>query len=112
MKSGIGLRQMTPRDRERRRLGGTSPQRRVTCADRHVSDRLVCARLDPWPGAEHGVGKLAADAQRGTLIGASLMGPAAGELLGSDSVPAKTSQHPNSRSRRPIVKKVELDTPT
>lgn len=34
------------------------------------------------PGAEHGVAKLVADADAGTLIGASVMGPAAGEVIG------------------------------
>ncbi|MBA2313295.1 MAG: NAD(P)/FAD-dependent oxidoreductase [Actinobacteria bacterium] len=34
------------------------------------------------PGAEHGVAKLIADADEGILLGASVMGPAAGEVLG------------------------------
>ncbi|MEA2433728.1 MAG: hypothetical protein QOG54_1185 [Actinomycetota bacterium] len=34
------------------------------------------------PGAEHGVTKLIADARSGVLLGASTMGPAAGEVLG------------------------------
>lgn len=34
------------------------------------------------PGAEHGVAKVIADADRGVLIGASVMGPAAGEVIG------------------------------
>jgi pyruvate/2-oxoglutarate dehydrogenase complex dihydrolipoamide dehydrogenase (E3) component len=34
------------------------------------------------PGAEHGVAKVVADADRDVLIGASTMGPAAGEVLG------------------------------
>lgn len=34
------------------------------------------------PGAEHGVTKLVADAKGGILVGASTMGPAAGEVLG------------------------------
>lgn len=34
------------------------------------------------PGAEHGVTKLVADAREGVLIGASTMGPAAGEVVG------------------------------
>jgi pyruvate/2-oxoglutarate dehydrogenase complex dihydrolipoamide dehydrogenase (E3) component len=35
------------------------------------------------PGAEHGVYKLIADARAGVLVGASIMGPAAGEVLGT-----------------------------
>jgi pyruvate/2-oxoglutarate dehydrogenase complex dihydrolipoamide dehydrogenase (E3) component len=34
------------------------------------------------PGAEHGVTKLVVDAEEGVLVGASTMGPAAGEILG------------------------------
>jgi pyruvate/2-oxoglutarate dehydrogenase complex dihydrolipoamide dehydrogenase (E3) component len=34
------------------------------------------------PGAEHGVAKVIADGDRGVLIGASLMGPSAGEVIG------------------------------
>jgi pyruvate/2-oxoglutarate dehydrogenase complex dihydrolipoamide dehydrogenase (E3) component len=34
------------------------------------------------PGAEHGVTKVVADAERNVLVGASTMGPAAGEVLG------------------------------
>lgn len=34
------------------------------------------------PGAEHGVAKLITDADAGTLVGASVMGPAAGEVIG------------------------------
>jgi pyruvate/2-oxoglutarate dehydrogenase complex dihydrolipoamide dehydrogenase (E3) component len=34
------------------------------------------------PGAEHGVAKVVADAEREVLVGASVMGPAAGEVVG------------------------------
>jgi pyruvate/2-oxoglutarate dehydrogenase complex dihydrolipoamide dehydrogenase (E3) component len=34
------------------------------------------------PGAEHGVIKLVADAEQGVLVGGSVMGPAAGEVVG------------------------------
>jgi pyruvate/2-oxoglutarate dehydrogenase complex dihydrolipoamide dehydrogenase (E3) component len=34
------------------------------------------------PGAEHGVAKVVADARRNVLVGGSVMGPAAGEVLG------------------------------
>lgn len=34
------------------------------------------------PGSEHGVAKLVADGDAGTLVGASVMGPAAGEVIG------------------------------
>lgn len=34
------------------------------------------------PGAEHGFAKLIADADKNTLVGASVMGPAAGEVIG------------------------------
>jgi pyruvate/2-oxoglutarate dehydrogenase complex dihydrolipoamide dehydrogenase (E3) component len=34
------------------------------------------------PGAEHGVAKLVADAEAGVLVGGSVMGPAAGEVIG------------------------------
>jgi pyruvate/2-oxoglutarate dehydrogenase complex dihydrolipoamide dehydrogenase (E3) component len=34
------------------------------------------------PGAEHGVIKLVADADRGYLVGGSAMGPPAGEMVG------------------------------
>lgn len=48
-----------------------------------ISDTSSSAR--GWihdPGAEHGVTKLVADAEAGTLVGASVMGPAAGEVIG------------------------------
>jgi len=35
------------------------------------------------PGAEHGVYKLVADARAGVLVGGSVMGPAAGEVVGT-----------------------------
>ena len=34
------------------------------------------------PGREYGVTKVIADAARGVLVGASTMGPAAGEIIG------------------------------
>lgn len=52
-------------------------------------------------GAEHGVTKLVADADKGVLVGASTMGPAAGEVLGLLLVAIK-EQIPVARLRELI----------
>ncbi|MGI8774131.1 MAG: dihydrolipoyl dehydrogenase family protein [Actinomycetota bacterium] len=53
------------------------------------------------PGAEHGVIKLVADADRGTLVGASIMSPVAGELIGFVALAIK-EQTPITRLREVI----------
>jgi pyruvate/2-oxoglutarate dehydrogenase complex dihydrolipoamide dehydrogenase (E3) component len=57
--------------------------------DRGIEVRVGIARTQDstrgyihGPGAEYGVTKVVADAERGILVGASTMGPAAGEIVG------------------------------
>ncbi len=66
-------------------VGVSEEQARKDRIDVRVGISQTASSARGWihgPGAEHGVAKLVADEQRGTLIGASVMGPAAGEVLG------------------------------
>ena len=53
------------------------------------------------PGAERGVVKLVADGDRGVLVGASIMGPAAGEIIGLPALAVK--EEISIRSLRDLI---------
>jgi len=66
-------------------VGLTEAQARAVVDHVRVGVAPTASSARGWihgPGAEHGVVKLVADAARGVLVGGSVMGPAAGEVIG------------------------------
>jgi pyruvate/2-oxoglutarate dehydrogenase complex dihydrolipoamide dehydrogenase (E3) component len=66
-------------------VGLTEAQARDSVDHVRVGMAQTASSARGWihgPGAEHGVVKLVADAGRGVLVGGSVMGPAAGEIVG------------------------------
>ena len=66
-------------------VGLTEAQARKTGLAVKVGVTATASTARGWihgPGAEHGVIKLVADADQGVLVGGSVMGPAAGEVVG------------------------------
>jgi pyruvate/2-oxoglutarate dehydrogenase complex dihydrolipoamide dehydrogenase (E3) component len=66
-------------------VGLTEEQARERGLNLRVGTAQTASSARGWihgPGAEHGVIKLVADGEAGVLVGASSMGPAAGEVLG------------------------------
>jgi pyruvate/2-oxoglutarate dehydrogenase complex dihydrolipoamide dehydrogenase (E3) component len=66
-------------------VGMTEAQARAEGMDVATGVKTTSSSARGWihgPGAEHGVAKLIADADRGVLVGASVMGPNAGDVLG------------------------------
>jgi pyruvate/2-oxoglutarate dehydrogenase complex dihydrolipoamide dehydrogenase (E3) component len=66
-------------------VGLTEAQARERGVDVRIGIAQTSSSARGWihgPGAEHGVIKLVADKGRGVLVGGSVMGPAAGEMIG------------------------------
>ncbi|MDQ3963324.1 MAG: NAD(P)/FAD-dependent oxidoreductase [Actinomycetota bacterium] len=66
-------------------VGMTEAQARNAGINVRVGASNTASSARGWihgPGAEHGVAKLVADGDAGILVGASVMGPAAGEVIG------------------------------
>ena len=66
-------------------VGLTEAQARELGHHVHTGVATTASSARGWihgPGAEHGVAKLVADADRGVLLGGSVMGPSAGEVVG------------------------------
>ncbi len=66
-------------------VGLSEAQARETGIDVKVAIAKTASSARGWihgPGAEHGVAKLITDKRAGKLVGASVMGPAAGEVIG------------------------------
>jgi pyruvate/2-oxoglutarate dehydrogenase complex dihydrolipoamide dehydrogenase (E3) component len=66
-------------------VGLTEAQARERGVDVKVGTAKTSSSARGWihgPGAEHGVIKLVADKGRGVLVGGSVMGPTAGEMIG------------------------------
>lgn len=72
-------------DPEVARVGSSEAEARRRGIDVAVGRSETASSARGWihgPGAEHGLVKLVADRAAGTLVGASVMGPAAGEVIG------------------------------
>lgn len=66
-------------------VGMSENQARKAGIDIQVGASNTASSARGWihgPGAEHGVAKVVADGHLGVLVGASVMGPAAGEVIG------------------------------